>query len=58
MKHWRTTLSGALLGGIHAVVAVVNYHELSNNQLILLFAMGAASVILGVLAKDSDASKP
>jgi len=29
MKHWRTTLSGALLGGIHAVVAVVNYHELS-----------------------------
>jgi len=58
MKHWRTTLSGVILGGVHAVTAVVNYHDLSRNQLGLLFAMGAASVILGVLAKDSAGAKP
>jgi hypothetical protein len=53
LRHWKSTIAGVVLGGIQAVVAVSDWDLLSTRQLCLRFSVAAASVLLGILAKDS-----
>jgi hypothetical protein len=52
MQHWKTTIAGILLGGVQAILAVSDFHTLTWQQLVLRFGLAAASVALGILAKD------
>ena len=52
MKHWKTTISGILLGAIIAVKPILETGQVD------LKAIGLAALIgaLGVLAKDTDST--
>lgn len=52
MKHYKTTIAGALLAAVTSITAIVNYHELSPGQLMMIAGFAIAQFMLGLWAHD------
>lgn len=56
MKDMKTTIIGALLAGMQAVMALADLSNLPPKIIAIRFGLAAGTFLLGVIAKDWDHS--
>lgn len=55
LDHWKSTVIGAVFAGMTTLTGVINFYELSNRQLCMIFGFAVMQFLFGLWVHDPKA---